>query len=140
MPATVVLSVVVGLRVARRTPRVDEETETGLSVAEQTQHQAESVAAAATEIPPELIDDQALRLVVVHHGANVERRVVIEEAYFGLSCRELSLLRRLLIELVRRLGPLPHRLIQTAVDDDRFFDTKGLHVLGGSDLGVVLAL
>ena len=140
MPAAVVLSVVVDLCVARGAPRVDEETEAGLPVTEQIQHQPEGVVLAATEIPPELVDDQALRLVVVHHGTDVERRVVIEKAHLGLSCRELALIRRLLIELVRRLGALPHRFIQTAVDDDRFFDTKGLHALGGSDLVVALAL
>jgi hypothetical protein len=66
-------------------------------------------------------------VVVIHHGPDVERRVVVEKSHLGGEGGELALVGLLLIEVHRRLGPLPHLLVQTTVDDDPFLDANRFH-------------
>ena len=101
-----------GLHVALRACGVGVESVPGAVIEEGVEREQEGVALKVREVAPQRVDDEPVRLAVVQHRADVQHVVVVQEAHFGALAGGAELVGKLLVEIARRLGQRPGRLVE----------------------------
>ena len=81
-------------------------------------------------VAAQLARDDAVRLRVVTHDAEVDRLVVDDDAYLGRLRYRLAGTRVLLHEVGRRLGLAPRLVVEHPIHPDRRRDPVGVQRLG----------